>query len=240
MPDRLVALCEEASDAYVAVALERDRGTGLVVASGEEDDGSTLVEDSELETGEGRLRLEAGAEHLELELAAQTSQLGFETSDGATIGVQAVSARVRPSRGEGFDARGVSWAIGGERAATGLIKTAWFLAPGGGVFILFATRPVGADDHGADSVGAAQIAPDGEVQSWTEPLLSTEYGPDGAQRRATLELWGEDDDRPLDRGAGVRVAGASASLGPARIEAARFDWKLNGAPGIGGYEILGS
>lgn len=237
VPDRLIALCDEVTDAYVAVALEGNRASAVVAPTDHAD--SLIINDCEVDAGDGRLGLTAGSDHVELELSAQTSQLGFETESGATIGVQAVSGRIRPSAGAGFDARGVSWSIGGAPEAAGLFRSLWFQLPAGGLFILFAARPVGSTDHASEAVGAAQIAPDGEVKSWTEPLLSTEYGPAGEHRRATLELWGE-EGQPLDRGAGSRIVGGQAALAATKIGAARFDWKLGGIPGTGGYEILGS
>lgn len=238
MPDRLISLCDPDATAYAAIVLEGERAASAVAigAGGE----SLLVEDGEPTTGEGRLRIDSGDHHLEVELAAQTSQLAFETPEGLTIGVQAVAGRARPSRGEGFDARGVSWSIAADAddERIGAVRTIWMLPPSGGIFVLFAARPVGSEEHGSETLGAARISPEGEVRSWSEPLLSTEYGPDGNHRRATLELW--DADRPADRGAGLRLAGLGMALGGFHLEAARFDWKLNGAAGIGAYEILGS
>ena len=52
-----------------------------------------------------------------------------------------------------------------------------------------ACGPRGAGGHGDEEVAAILCDPDGAPVEVSETLLSTEYGPDGVQRRATLELW---------------------------------------------------
>ena len=65
----------------------------------------------------------------------------------------------------------------------------------GGLLALSAVRPAGPADHGDEQVVAILCDPDGAPVEFSETLLSTEYGPDGVQRRATLELW-TDEERP--------------------------------------------
>ncbi len=50
--------------------------------------------------------------------------------------------------------------------------------------------------------------PDGAPVDVSETLLSTEYGPDGVQRRATLELWLDGEDGQPLRGAGTLISAA--------------------------------
>ena len=69
----------------------------------------------------------------------------------------------------------------------------------GGLLALSAVRPAGAADHGAEEVVAILCDPDAAPVEVSEALLSTEYGPDGVQRRATLELWIGDDDAAAAR-----------------------------------------
>jgi hypothetical protein len=68
-------------------------------------------------------------------------------------------------------------------------------------------------------------------------LLSTEYGPDGVQRRATLELWADDDAQPL-RGAGTLISSSSVRRPGISAEIAFFRWSVEGREGLGHYEIV--
>ena len=51
--------------------------------------------------------------------------------------------------------------------------------------------------------------PDGAPAEIAETLLSTEYGADGVQRRATLELWPDGEDGQPLRGAGTLISSSS-------------------------------
>ena len=75
----------------------------------------------------------------------------------------------------------------------------------GGLLALTSTLPGGAEAHGEEEVAAVLCDPDGAPLQFEESLLSTEYGEDGVQRRATLELWPDAEEmRPL-RGAGTLI-----------------------------------
>ena len=56
----------------------------------------------------------------------------------------------------------------------------------GGLLALSAVRGPGAGEHGEEQLVGVMCDPDGAPQEVAEALLSTEYGPDGVQRRATL------------------------------------------------------
>jgi hypothetical protein len=71
---------------------------------------------------------------------------------------------------------------------------------------LSAVRPAGAERHGSEEIVAILCDPDSAPVELAETLLSTEYGPDGVQRRATLELWPADQEGQPLRGAGSRFA----------------------------------
>jgi hypothetical protein len=79
--------------------------------------------------------------------------------------------------------------------------------------------------------------PDGAPTEVSEALLSTEYGPDGVQRRATLELWGDDEAAPL-RGAGTLISSSSVRRQGLDAEVAFFRWSVEGREGLGHYEIV--
>src|ERR1700742_263897 len=76
----------------------------------------------------------------------------------------------------------------------------------GGLLALSSTLPDGRGEHGDEQVAAVLCDPDAGPVEFEEALLSTEYGEDGVQRRATLELWDEAEEaRPL-RGAGSLIS----------------------------------
>jgi hypothetical protein len=109
----------------------------------------------------------------------------------------------------------------------------------GGLLALSAVRPAGASGHGDETVAAVLCGPDGAPAEASEALLSTEYGEDGVQRRATLELWLEDGDeaQPL-RGAGTLISAARVARGGLESDVAFFRWSLEGREGLGHYEIV--
>ncbi len=108
----------------------------------------------------------------------------------------------------------------------------------GGLLALSAVRPDRAKGHGEEQVAAVLCGPDGAPVEVAEALLSTEYGPDGVQRRATLELWVDGDDGQPLRGAGTLISASSVSHPGLRGEIAFFRWAVEGRDGLGHYEIL--
>jgi hypothetical protein len=107
----------------------------------------------------------------------------------------------------------------------------------GGLLALSAVRPPTAAGHGDETVAAVLCGPDGAPAEASEALLSTEYGEDGVQRRATLELWLGDDEPPL-RGAGTLISAAPLRREGLRADVAFFRWSLEGREGLGHYEIV--
>jgi len=108
----------------------------------------------------------------------------------------------------------------------------------GGLLALSAVRPQGAGGHGEESVGAVLCDPDGAPVDVAETLLSTEYGPDGVQRRATLELWLDDEAAQPLRGAGTLISAAAVPHSGATGTVAFFRWALEGREGLGHYELV--
>jgi hypothetical protein len=108
----------------------------------------------------------------------------------------------------------------------------------GGLLALSAARPALARGHGSEEVATVMCGPDGAPVEVAETLLSTEYGPDGVQRRATLELWPEGEDGQPLRGAGTLISSTSLRRGGLRAEIAFFRWALEGREGLGHYEIV--
>jgi len=108
----------------------------------------------------------------------------------------------------------------------------------GGLLALSAVRPPKAKGHGEEVVAAVLCGPDGAPAEVTETLLSTEYGPDGVQRRATLELWVDGDAGQPLRGAGTLISASPVHREGLRAEIAFFRWSLQGREGLGHYEIV--
>jgi hypothetical protein len=108
----------------------------------------------------------------------------------------------------------------------------------GGLLALSAVRPETADGHGEEQIAAVLCGPDGAPAEVSETLLSTEYGPDGVQRRATLELWLDDEDGQPLRGAGTLISSSPVSHPGLQAEIAFFRWSVEGREGLGHYEVV--
>jgi hypothetical protein len=108
----------------------------------------------------------------------------------------------------------------------------------GGLLALSAVRPARAGGHGEEEVAAVLCDPDGAPVEVSEALLSTEYGPDGVQRRATLELWLDDEDSQPLRGAGTLISASSVNHPGLRGEIAFFRWSVESREGLGHYEVV--
>jgi hypothetical protein len=108
----------------------------------------------------------------------------------------------------------------------------------GGLLALSAKRPEGATEHGDEALAAVLCDPDGAPVEVSEALLSTEYGPDGIQRRATLELWVDGEEGQPLRGAGTLISTSSIRRPGLSSEVAFFRWSLEGRDGLGHYEVV--
>jgi hypothetical protein len=107
----------------------------------------------------------------------------------------------------------------------------------GGLLALTSTLPDGGEGHGEEEVAAVLCDPDGAPVQFEEALLSTEYGEDGVQRRASLELWPDVEDmRPL-RGAGTLISSVRVRRQGLDSEIAFFRWAVEGREGLGTYEV---
>jgi hypothetical protein len=107
----------------------------------------------------------------------------------------------------------------------------------GGLLTLSGSAPADGGGHGEEPVLAALCDPDAAPVVFEEALLSTEYGEDGVQRRATLELWLDTEDgRPL-RGAGTLINSIVAQTDGIETRIAFFRWAVEGREGLGHYEI---
>jgi len=107
----------------------------------------------------------------------------------------------------------------------------------GGLLAITSALPAGAREHGEEEVAAVLCDSDAAPVTFDEALLSTEYGEDGVQRRATLELWPDaEDGRPL-RGAGTLISSTRVKRRSLNAEIAFFRWLVEGREGLGTYEL---
>jgi hypothetical protein len=107
----------------------------------------------------------------------------------------------------------------------------------GGLLALTSSLPAKRGEHGEEVVAAVLCDPDAAPVQFDEALISTEYGEDGVQRRATLELWPEEDsDRPL-RGGGTLISSSHVQRQGLDAEIAFFRWSVEGREGLGTYEV---
>lgn len=108
----------------------------------------------------------------------------------------------------------------------------------GGLLAVSAVRPQGSDAHGDEVVAAVLCGPDGAPVEATETLLSTEYGADGVQRRATLELWTDGGGGQPLRGGGTLISAAKVRREGLVADVAFFRWSVEGREGLGHYEVV--
>ncbi len=105
-----------------------------------------------------------------------------------------------------------------------------------------AIRPADATSHADEALAASLFAAldeDGAVAAITPPeiRLSTTTDADGRQRRASIEVFLDEDD-PGRRAAGQVLCGTSLDLGRLRLDCAFFAWRMNGRSGVGRYDVL--
>jgi len=107
----------------------------------------------------------------------------------------------------------------------------------GGLLALTSQLPEGDEGIDAEEVAAVLCEADGAPLTFEETLLSTEYGEDGVQRRATLELWPSlEAMRPL-RGAGSLISAVRVRRQSLDSQIAFFRWSVEGREGLGTYEV---
>jgi hypothetical protein len=112
--------------------------------------------------------------------------------------------------------------------------------PDGGLLALTSHLPEGRGNIDEEETTAVLCDPEGAPLTFEESLLSTEYGEDGVQRRATLELWPDVEDmRPL-RGAGSLISSVCVRRQNIDSQIAFFRWSVEGREGLGTYEVARS
>ena len=183
-------------------------------------DGATLADprvDAELEQAGPSLVL-GGAAPLTGELTACRAAGAIFASDGETR----------------FDAPALRWQ--GETGGDGITRSISILLEDGELVALRTHGRAGKAHGDEDRAGAFTRGRRGQIDV-AEVLLSTEYGADGLQRRATLELWPHGDDEAPCRGAGTVLCAATQEENGTRRSVAFFAWSVEGRAGLGRYEI---
>jgi hypothetical protein len=110
---------------------------------------------------------------------------------------------------------------------------------------LTAVRGAKASEHADEALGAAVFsrgdeAPDGALATAVaiaEPRLSTTYDSEHRQRRASLELYPDEESYPI-RAAGDVRCGTTLDLGRLRLDCSFFTWQMEGRAGVGRYDVL--
>lgn len=137
--------------------------------------------------------------------------------------------------------RGHAWgAPDWERVALARTVSAWLhedLA-----VTVTAVRPVKAKSHADEALGASlftTVDEDGTVAAVAVPdvRLSTTSDAEGRQRRASIELFLDEEDAG-HRAAGEVLCGTSLDLGRLRLDCAFFLWRMGGLTGVGRYDVL--
>jgi hypothetical protein len=107
----------------------------------------------------------------------------------------------------------------------------------GGLLALTSQLPERGRGIDEEEVTAVLCEAEGAPLTFEETLLSTEYGEDGVQRRATLELWPSVEEmRPL-RGAGSLISSVCVRRQHLDSQIAFFRWSVEGREGLGTYEV---
>jgi hypothetical protein len=109
--------------------------------------------------------------------------------------------------------------------------------PDGALLALTSTLPEGARQHGEEQVSAVLCDPEGNPTRFEEALLSTEYGEDGVQRRATLELWPDLEEMHPVRGAGRLISSVCVRRQGLDSQIGFFSWSIEGRQARGTYEV---
>ncbi len=126
----------------------------------------------------------------------------------------------------------------GSKSGQALRRSIGIVFSDGGLLALSAARGPESSEHGDEQVTAVICDPDGAPMEVSEALLSTEYGPDGVQRRATLELWTDGDDGQPLRGGGTLISAAKVRRPGFDSNIAFFRWSVEGREGLGHYELV--
>jgi hypothetical protein len=205
-------------------------------------EGELQVAEADIDSGGDSVafRLDAGGASYEAELTPHPAEAKLEAAGSAPPGSPVAAACGVVVRGGGDKGRAVQghghltrWGRNPIEGA-GVLRHLALPAAEGALLLALASGPQGAP-HGAEATSAWLFDAGGELSSFREALLSTQYDEEGSQSRAGLELWSEDEEAPPMRAAGTRLG---AGGGPAsEVTAALLRSSADGAEGLGSYLI---
>jgi hypothetical protein len=185
--------------------------------------------------------------------ASEPAELDADSPVGSLGGMQGyeqvcrVTGTVRARGGDRtvdcFGQRGHSWGQPDwERLSLVRTVSAWI--DDEFALSMSAIRDAKAKHHDEEALSAALFAApaeDGEGLLTARPIaesrISTTYDAEGRQRRATLELF-EDEESWARRATGEVQCGTTLDLGRLRLDCAFFHWVVEGRHGVGRYDIL--
>jgi len=232
MAERATLISAVGGEAGYLALTSDEEGTRVIRQEGAET--AVLRADGMIGGSEGRVELVGQEASLELSWSPAGPMLAFEMGAGE-VRVHGIAASASGAAGA-LSGPGVLWDL--PLAGVALLRTVWAATSKGSLTVLVGLRTGERDEHGEEVVGAARMISGAEPYGYAEPLLSTEYDGEGVHTRATLELWPEGEGHPAERGAGLRICGASDDGPGGLLQAARFGWSLGGDQAIGAYEIL--
>lgn len=109
----------------------------------------------------------------------------------------------------------------------------------GTLVAIAALRPADVPGHDAEVVSGLLLEPGGEAQPVEEVLISTEFGPDGAERRLGLELYADPDGPPKRVVADRDTSRVGTSLVTDRERHyTGMDFRMEGMRGYGLLDVL--
>lgn len=100
-----------------------------------------------------------------------------------------------------------------------------------------AIRREGQKAHDQDALGVTFFGPEGPV-AIADARLSTTLDGDGRQRKASLELYEDDEEAHGHRAAGQVHCGTTLDLGRLTLDTSFFTWSFEGQPAVGRFDVL--
>jgi hypothetical protein len=218
---------------------------GAVATSLEGDSAALLLIDGEANAGEvtdidagGSARVKSGGRSLVLGGTPRYEPLALDEEEHAAAALLVGEATLEGPRRK-LDGFGhlTRWRKDPPWRDNELVRHLAGTLEDGSLLLAGSARPRGAAGHDEEAIAAWLVDPDGTVEGFAEPLVSTQYDGGGLPTRAGLELWGADPEAPARRAAATKVAVASTEIGEWRLDGAFMRWSFEGRTGSGTYLI---
>jgi hypothetical protein len=216
----------------VATSLNGD-SAGLLLVDGE----ASAGEVAELDPG-GSMRVEGNGRSLAVRSAPRYEPPALDEAEHAAAALLSGEAQLEGPRRK-LDGFGhlTRWRQDPPWPDNELVRHLAGAFEDGSLLVAGSARPRGAAGHDDEEIVAWLLDPEGGLEGFDEPLVSTQYDADGLPTRAGLELWGADEERPARRAAAIGIAAASTTIGDWRLDGAFVRWSFEGRTGFGSYLI---